>query len=84
MFEESTRLARRYAGMMMDGIAEGTVRPVDCLIASQMVMAMVNSAFDVRSWAMRMPLQQAVAMYASTIAFGLFDMPPDLAEAELA
>lgn len=75
VFDESTRLARRYAGMMMDGIAEGSVRPVDSLIAAQMIMSMLNSAFDVRAWATRLSLQDAVSIYASTIAYGLFAPP---------
>ena len=72
IFEESTRLARRYAGMMMDGIAEGTVRPVDSLIAAQMVLSMLNSAYDGRTWAKRLPPAKAKEIYASTIAFGMF------------
>lgn len=75
VFDELTRLARRYAGMMMDGVAEGTVRPVDSLIAAQMIMSMLNSAFDVRAWASRLPLQDAVSIYGSTIAYGLFATP---------
>lgn len=72
VFEESTRLARRYAGMMMDGIAEGTVRPVDALIAAQMILSMVNSAYDARAWAKRLAPEDATAIYASTIVSGLF------------
>lgn len=72
VFEESTRLARRYAGMMMDGIAEGTVRPVDALIAAQMILSMVNSAYDARGWAKRLAPEDAKTLYASTIISGLF------------
>src|SRR5436305_1737119 len=35
MVERSNRIARRFAGTMSDGIAEGTIRPVDALIAAQ-------------------------------------------------
>lgn len=72
MVDESNRLARRYAGMMSDGIAESTVRPVDTLIAAQIVLSTVNSAYDMRWWAERLPKDNAVEIYASTIAFGLF------------
>ncbi|MBB4641890.1 TetR/AcrR family transcriptional regulator [Rhizorhapis suberifaciens] len=72
VFDESTRLARRYAGMMMDGIAEGTVRPVDALIAAQMIMAMLNSAYHVRAWARRLSPHDAKQIYAGAIAFGIF------------
>ncbi|MFA6114552.1 MAG: TetR/AcrR family transcriptional regulator [Sphingomonas sp.] len=73
MVERSNRIARRYAGTMMDGIAEGSIRPVDALVASQALMALQNAAFDMRKWASTMPREKAVAFYASTLAFGLFD-----------
>jgi hypothetical protein len=36
-------------------------------------MALQNAAFDMRKWASTMPRERAVAMYASTLAFGMFD-----------
>jgi AcrR family transcriptional regulator len=73
MLERSNRIARRYAGTMSDGIAEGSIRPVDTLVAAQALMALQNAAFDMRKWAATMPRDRAVAFYASTLAFGLFD-----------
>ena len=73
MVDRSNRIARRYAGTMMDGIAEGSCRAVDALIAAQALMALQNAAFDMRKWAGTMPRERAIAMYASTVLFGLFD-----------
>ncbi|WP_294313569.1 TetR/AcrR family transcriptional regulator [uncultured Sphingomonas sp.] len=73
MVDRSNRIARRFAGTMMDGIAEGSIRPVDALVAAQALMALQNAAFDMRKWAGTMPRERAVAMYASTLFFGLFD-----------
>ncbi|MDB5695186.1 MAG: TetR family transcriptional regulator [Sphingomonas bacterium] len=73
MVDRSNLVARRYAGTIMDGIAEGSCRPVDALIASQTLMALQNAAFDMRKWAATMPRERAIAMYASTLLFGLFD-----------
>ena len=73
MVDRSNRIARRYAGTMSDGIAEGSIRPVDPLVASQALMALQNAAFDMRKWASTMPRERAIAYYASTLAFGLFD-----------
>ena len=73
MIDRSDRIARRYAGMLSDGAAEGSIRPVDALIVSQSLMALQNAAFDMRKWASSMPRERAVAMYASTLAFGMFD-----------
>jgi len=73
MVEWSNRIARRYAGTIMDGVAEGSIRAVDALVASQCLMSLQNAAFDMRKWATAMPRDRAVAMYASTLLFGLFD-----------
>ena len=73
MVDRSNRIARRFAGTIMDGIAEGSCRPVDALIAAQTLMALQNAAFDMRRWAGTMPRDRAVALYASTLLFGLFD-----------
>ena len=73
MIQRSNRIAGRYAGMISDGIAEGSIRAVDPLITSQSLMALQNAAFDMRKWASTMPRERAVAFYASTLAFGLFD-----------
>jgi AcrR family transcriptional regulator len=73
MVDRSNRIARRYAGTIMDGMAEGSIRPVDALIAAQALMALQNAAFDMRKWAGTMPRDRAIRMYASTLLFGLFD-----------
>ena len=73
MVDRSNRIARRFAGTMSDGIAEGSIRPVDPLVASQALMAMQNAAFDMRKWASTMSRERAIGYYASTLAFGLFD-----------
>lgn len=73
MVDRSNRIARRFAGTISDGIAEGSIRTVDPLVASQAVMTLQNAAFDMRKWASTMPRERAVAFYASTLAFGMFD-----------
>ncbi|MBX3594207.1 TetR/AcrR family transcriptional regulator [Sphingomonas sp.] len=73
LLDRSNRIARRYAGMLSDGIAEGSIRAIDPLVASQVMMAIQNAAFDMRKWAGTMPRERAVAFYASTVVFGLFD-----------
>jgi hypothetical protein len=72
MLERSTRLARRFAGMMVDGISDGTVRTIDPLIASQVVMGALNSAYDLRGWIATLPQETAIGLYGSTVAHGLF------------
>ncbi|WP_419807378.1 TetR/AcrR family transcriptional regulator [Sphingomonas sp.] len=76
MVDRSNLIARRYAGTIMDGVAEGSMRPVDALIASQTLMALQNAAFDMRNWAGTMPRERAIAMYASTLLYGMFAEAP--------
>ncbi|WNO54977.1 TetR/AcrR family transcriptional regulator [Stakelama saccharophila] len=73
MIDRSNRIARRFAGTIIDGISEGSIRAIDPLVASQALMAAQNAAFDLRKWASTMERERAVALYASTIAFGMFD-----------
>lgn len=51
----SNRLANRFAGMLSDGIADGSVRAVDPLVASQLIMPALNAAYEARGWAARSP-----------------------------
>ncbi len=73
MIDRSNRIARRFAGTISDGIAEGSIRAVDPLVASQALMALQNAAFDMRKWAGTMPRDKAVEIYASSLMFGMFD-----------
>ncbi|MGG7567454.1 TetR/AcrR family transcriptional regulator [Rhodovulum sp. DZ06] len=73
----SDRAALRFAGMMIDGIAEGSVRPVDPLIASQCVMALLNGAVDFRVWAdHRESPAEAARLFAAPLRTGFFTDPP--------
>lgn len=74
VFRQSAHVGHRFAGMLSDGIAEGSVRAVDPLITSQCLLALINSSYDLQQWARRMPSADlAVEVYAATLAFGLFD-----------
>ena len=76
----SNRLANRFAGMLSDGIADGSVRPIDPFVASQLIMPMLNSAYEAREWAARQESPElAVKLYAWIFAAGVFTDPPELA-----
>lgn len=68
----SNRLARRFAGMLIDGIADGSVRAIDPLVASQIIMSTLNSAYEARNWAERFgDPELAIRTYISTLSSGL-------------
>ncbi len=75
----SNRLANRFAGMLSDGIADGSVRAVDPLVASQLIMPALNAAYEARGWAARQPDPAlAVKLYAWTLCAGVFTDPPEV------
>lgn len=68
----SNRLARRFAGMLIDGIADGSVRAVDPLVAAQIIMSTLNGAYEARRWASRFEdRDKAIRIYMSTLTHGL-------------
>jgi AcrR family transcriptional regulator len=75
VIERSDRMARRFAGMMIDGVSEGSIRPVDPMIASQILMATINNAYELRHWASQLGQDKAVRYYSSVVTHGLFRDP---------
>jgi AcrR family transcriptional regulator len=73
VLERSDRMALRFAGAIADGISEGSIRAVDPMIASQAIMATLNAAYELQNWATTWSRSEAVALYASSLAYGLFD-----------
>jgi hypothetical protein len=69
------RVTMRFAGRIADGIADGSLKPVDPMIASQVFVSTINCASDLRVWASRLDRNQAIEQYASSLASGLFDDP---------
>lgn len=75
VIERSDRMARRFAGMMVDGISEGSIRPIDPMIASQVLMATINNAYELRHWATRLGQDKSLRYYSSVVTHGLFRDP---------
>lgn len=72
MIERSNRVTARFAGLIADGMAEGTMRQVDPLIAAQMVTASINAIADLRLGPDIGCANERVARYATPILYGLF------------
>ena len=71
----SDRMAMRFAGQLIEGAAHGTMRLVDPMIASQTIISLLNSAYDLRKWASQQDRAQAIRLYASPLVSGLFADP---------
>ncbi|WP_407495485.1 TetR/AcrR family transcriptional regulator [Pseudooceanicola sp. MF1-13] len=70
----SDRITQRFAGMLTDGITEGSIRPIDPTIAAHCLFASLNSAYDFRVWAEHRPDRDtAVRLYSDVLAHGMID-----------
>ena len=68
----SDRVSDRFAAIISDGIAAGSIRAVDPFIASQMLTATVNAAADIRWWVSDAAPREAVELYAKPLLMGMF------------
>ena len=58
--------------MLIDGIADGSVRAIDPLVAGQVIMSTINSAYEARHWAARFERpDQAIQTYLSVMSEGM-------------
>jgi hypothetical protein len=72
MIDRYNRVSDRFAAMISDGIAEGTIRPVDPLIAAHMINAMLNAAAAINVWAPGIEARDAPGVFARPLMQGVF------------
>ncbi len=51
LIEKLNRITLRFSSIVCDGMADGSIRPVDAAIAAQMITAAVNAAAELHFWA---------------------------------
>lgn len=70
--ERYDRLALSLSGMLVDGMVDGSVRALDPVIAGNIIISTLNSAYDMRGWANRQRREDAIRTYANILLRGLF------------
>jgi AcrR family transcriptional regulator len=73
MVEHANRVSDRFASMFSDGIAEGSIRPVDTAIAAQMLNATLNACADLGTLVPDVRPKAAPAVFAKPMLMGLFE-----------
>jgi AcrR family transcriptional regulator len=66
------RLAQRTAGLLADGIADGSIRAVDPAIAAEVVTGMVNAAAELSKWSPTVTEATAAELFVRPAVMGLF------------
>ena len=58
--------------MISDGIAEGSIRPVDPVLAAQMLNATINAGAGLDRWVEGVKPKAAPAVFARPLLMGIF------------
>jgi AcrR family transcriptional regulator len=66
------RITARYASVVSDGVADGSIRPLDVPLAAQMISGAINAAAELRFWAPGLTPAKARAGYVLPLFAGLF------------
>lgn len=66
------RTTHMLSGFLVDGMREGSIRIIDPMIAGNVIVSTINSAYDMRSWAGKQPREQAIATYGNLLLKGIF------------
>ncbi|MET0271442.1 MAG: TetR/AcrR family transcriptional regulator [Phenylobacterium sp.] len=71
LLREFERISLRFASIISDGIADGSIRPIDANVGAQMVNAMINAAAELHAWAPGSTADTAVGHYVRPLFEGL-------------
>jgi AcrR family transcriptional regulator len=71
LIERFDRISYRFASILCDGIADGSIAPVDVNVASQVISAAINAAAELHYWAPGLEPQMAVSHYVRPLFEGL-------------
>jgi AcrR family transcriptional regulator len=72
MLRQMDQIVERFTDMLADGIIDGSTRACDARVGGQMLMAMVNSASELRNWVPELTADIAVGLYVKPLFKGLF------------
>jgi AcrR family transcriptional regulator len=71
LMQRFNRLSYRFASILCDGIADGSIAPVDVNIASQIISTAINAAAELHYWTPGMAPETVVEHYVRPLFEGL-------------
>lgn len=66
------QIANAFSGIISDGIADGSIRPVDPLLSAHLVMAMFNSVLLLEHWGEDATVETVITAYVRPAMMGFF------------
>jgi len=73
MMDHANRVSDRFASMISDGIAEGSIRPVDPFIAAQMLNATLNACAELGYLVPDVRPKAAASVFVRPLLMGIFE-----------
>lgn len=64
-------LTEKFGAFVVDGIIDGSIRPLDPAVAAQLVSAMINAAAELPMWAAGIDEELAVPLFARPLFLGI-------------
>jgi AcrR family transcriptional regulator len=71
MVARMNRLSNRFAAFIIDGAVDGSIRPVDPIVAGELVSAMINAAAELARWFPGITAETAPLLYARPLLTGI-------------
>lgn len=71
------RLSQKTAGLISDGMADRSIRPVDAAIAADLVTGMVNASVELAYWSAATTMQNAAERFARPLLVGVLSTGVD-------
>ncbi len=65
------RLARRFGALIVDGMVDGSIRPLDPAIAARLIDSMVNAAAEIERWVPAVTADNAGDLFARPLLLGV-------------
>ena len=65
------RLTQRYGHIVVDGIADGSIRPVDPSIAADMITGAINAVVELGHWLPGFDVEEALDLFMRPLMLGL-------------
>ena len=69
------RISDRFASLISDGIADGSIRPIETNIGAQVITEAINAAAELRHWAPGVTPGRSVNLYVRPLFEGLLSPP---------
>jgi len=66
------RLTERTAGLISDGVADGSIRPVDAIVAAEILMGLVNAAAELQKWSPAATEANCAELFVRPLFLGVF------------